>query len=130
MSLPFFIGGLTWATLALIRLSLAKLLPDPDPNIITTTIVKSRAIGVATGVLLMLFSEPVIITGKFQDKQTEQNLLSSSTIALIKSDVGMQQMKIRGLVGLGLKEGDPVKVSGVQYFTPSFRDFDAIEKVN
>jgi hypothetical protein len=45
MSLPFFIGGLTWATLALIRLSLAKLLPDPDPNIITTTIVKSGAIG-------------------------------------------------------------------------------------
>jgi hypothetical protein len=129
MSLPFLAGSVTWAALFLINFVLSSNSEDSSLKMVRSTI-RSGAAGVGVGVFLMLFSEPVTITGAFQDKLVEQNLLSSSTIALIETNDGLQKIKLPSVTGLGLKEGDAVKVTGVQYFTPSLRDFFEIDTVN
>jgi hypothetical protein len=129
MPIPIFVGGLTGLSFVLIHLTVAKT-STPNRNTIPSAIVQSAFVGTITGLLFGLFSEPVVVAGTLQDKQTEQHFFLSSTVALVKTNGGMLQTTLPGVQGLGIKEGDAVKVSGVQYLTPSLRDFSAISKEN
>lgn len=126
MSIPLIVGGLTAVTAGLVRLSILRRSDDFNVSVVA---VQSAFFGVSIGTMLWISSEPVTITGTFQDKQAEQHFLSSATIALIKTNDVTQQIRLPGVAGLGLKEGDAVKVSGDQYLMlPSLRDFHAIDK--